>query len=253
MTTSTATAPPRPTTGRPVNAVLAIGVAELRMMVRNRTVAACAVLVPLAFGALLLVLDGADSAGVLAGVQILGMVGMGVYVTVTTTLAARRQTLCLKRLRGGSVSDRGLLAGLVLPVVAVSVAQLVVVLGVLGVQSPPAHAGLLVVAVLIAEAMFVGAALATAGVTTSPEHAQYTTMPFFLLTLGVGFWFQLTGADDLVAVKRLLPGGGLMELVTLAWDGGDLGLLPWLLLPSVGWAVVGGVAAMRSFRWEPRR
>jgi len=251
VTTSTTTT--RSTTGRPSSAVLAIAVAELRMIVRNRTVAACAVLVPLAFGALLLALDGAGSAGVLAGLQIIGMVGMGVYVTVTTTLAARRQTLYLKRLRGGAVSDRGVLAGLVLPVVAVSVAQLVVVLGVLGVQRAPAHAGLLVVAVLIAEAMFVGAALATAGVTTSPEHAQYTTLPFFLLALGAGIWFQLTGADDLAAVKRLLPGGGLMELVTLAWDGGDLGLLPWLLLPSVGWAVVGGVAAMRSFRWEPRR
>ena len=251
---------PAPPAGRPARAgrpaagaVRAIALAELRMIVRNRTVAACAVLVPLGFGVLLLFLDGAGSAGVLAGLQIIGMVGMGVYVTVTTTLSARRQTLYLKRLRGGAVSDAGILAGVVLPVAAVSVAQLVVVLGVLALQDPPTHPLLLVVAVLAAEAMFVGLGLATAGATTSPEHAQYTTLPVFVVALGAAIWFQLTGVDELIAVKRLLPGGGLTELVALAWDGGDLGLVPWLLLPTLGWAAVGGLAARRSFRWEPRR
>jgi ABC-2 type transport system permease protein len=242
--------------GHPVStltATRAVASAELTMMLRNRTVALCALLVPLAFGGLLLFVNGADTAGVLAGVQVIGMVGMGVYVTVTTTLSARRQTLYLKRMRGGALSDRGILTGLVLPVVAVSVAQLAVVLGVLSTQAAPVHAWLLVVAVLIAEAMFVGLALATSAFSTSPEHAQYTTLPVFFLTLGVAIWFQVTGVDDLIALKRLLPGGGLMELIVLAWNGGDLGLLPWLLLPSLGWAVVGAAAAARFFRWEPRR
>ena len=236
-----------------VTATTSIATAELRMMLRNRTVALCALLVPLAFGAFLFLSNGASAGGVLAGVQTIGMIGIGVYVTATTTLAARRQTLFLKRLRGGALSDRGILTGLLAPVIVVSLAQLAIVLGVLAVQVPPVHAGLLIVAVLLAEAMFAGLALATAGFSTSPEHAQYTTLPLFFLTLGVAIWFQLTGVDDLIALKRLLPGGGLMELIVLAWNGGDLGLLPWLLLPTLGWAVLGVAAAVRFFRWEPRR
>ena len=239
-----------------LTATTAIAAAELRMMLRNRTVALCALLVPLAFGGFLLFSSSAEApgaAGMLAGVQIIGMVGMGVYVTATTTLAARRQTLFLKRMRGGALSDRGILTGLVLPLVAVSLAQLLIVLAVLSTRAAPEHVWLLVVAVLLAEAMFVGLALATAGFSTSPEHAQYTTLPLFFVTLGVAIWFQVTGADDLAWVKRALPGGGLAELVALAWNGGDLGLLPVLLLPTLGWAVLGGVAAARFFRWEPRR
>jgi ABC-2 type transport system permease protein len=239
-----------------LTATTSIATAELRMMLRNRTVALCALLVPLAFGGFLLFGGGADApgaAGMLAGVQVIGMVGMGVYVTATTTLAARRQTLFLKRMRGGALSDRGILAGLVLPLVVVSLAQLAVVLGVLSSRAAPEHVWLLVVAVLLAEAMFVGFALATAGFSTSSEHAQYTTLPLFFVTLGVAIWFQLSGADDLLWLKRALPGGGLAELISLAWNGGDLGLLPVLLLPTLGWAVLGAVAAARFFRWEPRR
>ncbi|WP_152970245.1 hypothetical protein [Frigoribacterium sp. RIT-PI-h] len=94
---------------------VAIGVAELRMLVRNRTVALSALLLPLAFGAGTFLFDLYGTGGMLAGVQIVGMVGLGVYITATTTLAARRQSLYLKRLRSGSVSDTGITAGLVPP------------------------------------------------------------------------------------------------------------------------------------------
>lgn len=232
---------------------LAIGLAELRMLVRNRTVAFSALLLPLAFGGMTLVLDVYGTGGLLAGVQLIGMVGLGVYITATTTLAARRQTLYLKRLRSGSISDAGIIGGLVLPIVAVSLAQLVIVLGVLAVREPPVHGWLVVVGVLVAEVMFAAFALATAGMSTSPEHAQYTTLPIYFITLGVAIWWSFSGTGDLLWVKRVLPGGGLMELVVLAWNGGDLGLLPVLLAPTLLWAGVAVAAAVRLFRWEPRR
>lgn len=253
MTTVTRPSPTRSAGSRRRPGPLAIALAELRMLVRNRTVALCALLLPLGFGALTYAFDSYGTAGMLAGVQIIGMVGLGVYVTATTTLAARRQSLYLKRLRSGSVGDAGIIAGLVLPVVAVSVAQLVIVLGVLALREPPVHPGLLIVAVLIAEAMFAGFALATAGFSTSPEHAQYTTMPLYLITLGVAIWWTVTGADDLLWLKRILPGGGLMELITLAWNGGDLSLVSVLLAPTLVWAALGALAATKAFRWEPRR
>lgn len=253
MTTATGVSPIRPSRTVRRSGPLAIAVAELRMLVRNRTVALCALLLPLGFGAVTYAFDSYGTAGMLAGVQIIGMVGLGVYITATTTLAARRQSLHLKRLRSGAVGDAGIIAGLVLPVVAVSVAQLAIVLGVLSLREPPVHAALLVAAVVIAEAMFAGFALATAGFSTSPEHAQYTTMPLYLVTLGVAIWWTITGADDLLWLKRILPGGGLMELVTLAWNGGDLSLVPVLLAPTLVWAALGVVAAVTFFRWEPRR
>jgi ABC-2 type transport system permease protein len=241
-----------PTGSRPSGPV-AIGVAELRMLVRNRTVALSALLLPLAFGAGTFLFGVYGTGGMLAGVQIVGMVGLGVYITATTTLAARRQSLYLKRLRSGSVSDAGIIAGLVLPAVAVSLAQIVIVLGILAVREPPASPGWVIAAVIIAEVMFAGFAFATAGFSTSPEHAQYTTMPIFMVTLGVAIWWTLTGADDLLWLKRLLPGGGLMELAVLAWNGGDLSVVPVLLAPTLVWAAVAVAAGMRLFRWEPRR
>jgi len=253
MTTATAPRPSEsPATPTRRSGPLAIAVAELRMLVRNRTVALCALLLPLAFGALTFAVGSYGTGGMLAGVQIIGMLGLGVYVTATTTLAARRQSLHLKRLRSGSVSDAGIIGGLVLPVVAVSLAQLVIVLGVLAIEEPPVNPGLLIVAVLVAEVMFAAFALATAGFSTSPEHAQYTTMPIYLITLGVAIWWTITGADDLLWLKRILPGGGLMELIVLAWNGGDLGLLPVLLAPTLLWAAVAVAGAVRFFRWEPR-
>jgi ABC-2 type transport system permease protein len=181
------------------------------------------------------------------------IVAMGTYVTATTTLASRRQTLYLKRLRGAAVSDRAIIVGLLAPLVAVNAVQLAVVLGVLASADAPANPLLLLLAIVIAQAMFAGLALATAGLSTSPEHAQYTTMPIFLAATAAAIWFQATGTDGLIAVKRAMPGGALAELVATAWNGGSLTKVPLLLAPCLAWAVIGVLAARMFFRWEPRR
>ena len=232
----------------------AIAIAELKMLARNRVVAGGALLFPFAFGVFLyLTRDPHRAGGTVAGVQTVVMVAMGTYVTATTTLASRRQTLYLKRMRGAAVSDGAIIAGLVSPLIAVNLGQLAVVLGVLASADAPANPLLLIVAIVIAEAMFAGLALATAGFSTSPEHAQYTTMPVFLAATGAALWFEATGADSLIAVKRALPGGALAELVATAWNGGSLSKVPLLLMPSLGWAVLGVLAARAFFRWDPRK
>lgn len=232
----------------------AIALAELKMLARNRVVAGCALLFPLAFGTILyLTRDTHRAGGTVAGVQTVVMVAMGTYVAATTTLASRRQTLYLKRLRGAAVSDRAIIAGLLAPLIAVNVLQLAVVLGVLASGDAPADPLLLLLAVVVAQAVFAGLALATAGFSTSPEHAQYTTTPIFLAATAAAVWFEATGTDGLIAVKRALPGGALAELVATAWNGGSLAKVPLLLAACLAWAVIGVLAARMFFRWEPRQ
>jgi ABC-2 type transport system permease protein len=235
----------------------AIAIAELRMLLRNKLVAACAILIPLGLGvAFLTNIDRGDvqGAAIISMLQLLVMVAMGVYVTATTTLAARRQNLFLKRLRSGAVSDAAIIAGLVLPIVFVSLGQVAIIIVALSVAAgtAPANLWLLVIVVLAIEIMFAGFALATAGVTNSPEHAQVTTLPLFLLPIGGAFFVLVSGTEEFGLAKQLLPGGALPELMGLAWVGGDTSSALWLLLPTLGWAAIALVAARMMFRWEPR-
>jgi ABC-2 type transport system permease protein len=233
--------------------MLPIAIAELKMLLRNRLVALCALVIPLVFGAIFLFNDVSGAAAAIASVQITAMAGLGVYVTATTTLAGRRQTLFLKRLRSGAIGDRSILAGLVLPIVLVNVVQIAAILAVLVVNgdTPPAQPALLVAALLGTEAMFVGFALATAGVTNSPEHAQFTTLPIFFATFGIAMWVGFTGFADLGWLKRVLPGGGTVDLISAAWSGQVGGVLP-SALGMLAWAFVALLAARAMFRWEPR-
>jgi ABC-2 type transport system permease protein len=233
----------------------AIALSELRMLVRNRLVAFCAILIPLGIGAVFVVNRPGDATlGFTSTLQLVVMLGMGVYVTATTTLAARRQNLFLKRLRSGAVSDPAIIVGLVGPIVLVSIAQVAIIIAALSVSvgELPVHGWLLVIVVLLVEVMFAGFALATAGVTNSPEHAQVTTLPIFFITLGVPFWVLLTGTADLGWLKLSLPGGALPELMDLVWNGGDLSGVALLLAPTAVWAALALVAARLMFRWEPR-
>ena len=235
--------------------MISIAVSELRMLLRNRLVAALAIGIPLVFGAFFIVMRPAD-AGVpfAATLQIVIMLGMGVYVTATTTLASRRQNLFLKRLRSGAVSDPAIIAGLVIPIALVGLVQVAIIMvGLsLSASSAPVHPWLLVLVALLVDLMFVGFALATAGITNSPEHAQVTTIPLFFVSIGVPFWVAVTGTDDLGLLKNALPGGAIPELMATAWDGGDLGRAALLLLPTLAWTAVAFVAAKIMFRWEPR-
>ncbi|WP_447587110.1 ABC transporter permease [Microbacterium lacticum] len=236
--------------------MLPIAQAELRMLWRNKVVAACAILMPLAFAVLLIVMRDrfGGEGGTIAALQIIVMAGFGVYITATTTLAARRQTLLLKRLRSTAITDGAILGGLLLPVITLNVVQLLIVLtAVVATGDFPANGWLVALHVAVVELMFLALALATWGLTSTPEQAQITTMPVFILALGTAMWITLTGSGSQLAVQRALPGGASVEAIVGAWSGtvpGIQGLL--LTLPTLAWALAGLLAAMRLFRWEPR-
>ncbi|WP_370948774.1 ABC transporter permease [Amycolatopsis sp. cg5] len=239
--------------------MLTIARGELIQIFRNRLVLLTSLVLPIGFSAMFIGMHDtfASIAGVgyLAALVLSFVVTVGLYTTTVTTLASRRQNLFLKRLRSTAASDTGILAGLLLPITVIALVQTAVILAVLAVVAgKPANVGLLAVAVVSTMVMLLGLALATAGLTNSPEHAQVTTMPVVLAVIGVAGWVGASGTENLTLLKRLLPGGSATELVLNAWQGGVAVTDSLVLLaPTFAWAFVALTLAKRMFRWEPRR
>jgi len=232
---------------------------ELIQLFRNRAVLISGLIMPVAASIYFIynrdVFSQIGSIGFVGALLAFTIAVFTLYATTVTALAARRQSLFLKRLRSTAASDPAILAGLVLPVVGISLVQVSFVLGVFAVVGGrPADTALLVVAVLAGFAMMLALGLATAGITNSPEHAQVTTLPVSLGVIAVASWVGITGTESLAALKRALPGGAATELVVNAWDGAaPLGDSLLLLAPTLGWVIVAIILASRMFRWEPRR
>jgi ABC-2 type transport system permease protein len=239
--------------------MLSIALSELIQIFRNRLVLVTSLIMPAAVSGFFVYrheeFATLGSLGYVAAVVMVTVGAFGLYTTVVTTLASRRQNLFLKRLRSTAVSDRSIVGGLLLPLTALALIQITVIMTVLGaVAGTPGNIPLLVVAVLATVAMMAGLGLATAGLTNSPEHAQVTTLPVALGVIAVASWVGITGTEELAEVKRLLPGGAATELVLNAWNGGVAVTDSLILLaPTLAWVVVALSAASRLFRWEPRR
>jgi ABC-2 type transport system permease protein len=233
---------------------------ETQLVVRNRTLLIGSVIVPLALGVFWLFTFSSGRA-VVPPLQFGMAIGLGVYVTATQTLVARRHSLVLKRLRTTGLPDNGILVATVAPAVVVGVALLAVftvldaVMGVPILTDPLP----LLLAVVATMAMVIAAAMATAGLTPAPERTNVTTLPLSFLLLGgtvamtfapVGTWWDAV---------LLVPGAGLGRLMALAGNGQtwapDVAGLPAVVLPVVSlvlWTFVFGRLSRRWFRWDRR-
>ncbi|WP_433271933.1 ABC transporter permease [Actinosynnema sp. CS-041913] len=229
--------------------IAALGVVELKLLLRNRTAATLALVMPLLMGGYFAMSLSSDGWPVAIALQLLTTFGFTVYVTVTTSLTSRRQDLYLKRLRTGAASDAVVLTGVVLPSVLLGLVQAALLLGIsVALGAPlPSRPELVALALVGGLAMSCAAGVATSGVTSTAELAQITTGPFFLALLGGGAWAM--GSSD--ARTLLVPGGGVADLVSVAWGGeGDVGLA---VLSLAGWTAVGCALSVRLFRWDARR
>ena len=239
--------------------MFAIARNELVQILRNRSVLVTGLLMPLGASIYFIYLrdtfEEQGSLGFIGAMLVFTIGAFSLYATTVTTLASRRQNLFLKRLRSTAASDPAILSGLMLPIGVISLVQVTVILGVFGaVSGSPADVALLVVAVASAFVMMLALALATAGVTRSPEHAQVTTLPLSVGIIGVAVWVGISGTEHLALLKRMLPGGSAAELVVDSWNGGVPRSESLLLLgPTMAWVVVAILLARRLFRWEPRR
>ncbi|MEU8258948.1 ABC transporter permease [Micromonospora inaquosa] len=239
--------------------MLSIASSELIQIFRNRLILITSLIIPVAVSAFFVrqheTYAALGSLGYIAAIVTFTVAAFGLYATAVTTLASRRQNLFLKRLRSTAESDPGILAGLLLPVLVIAAVQVAAILTALAVVAGgPSNVALLVVAILATLAMLIGLALATAGLTNSPEHAQVTTLPVTLGLIAVTTWVGISGTENLAWLKRLLPGGAATELIMNAWNGGVAVTDSLLLLaPTLGWVVIAVNLATRLFRWEPRR
>ncbi|SDL34463.1 ABC transporter permease [Microbacterium azadirachtae] len=239
--------------------IFTIAASELKQITRNRSVLIGATAIPLGTSALLILgrdnyRDFPTGLGFAVGVMMVSIAALGLYVTAVTTLAARRETLFLKRLRSTAAGDASILTGLLAPSVLISAIQVTIVLGVHAwITEGPADPFLLALSGVLLIVLMLALALATVGVTRSPEHAQITTLPITLGAIGLAMWIGLTGPDDLPLVKALLPTGATTQLNINAWNGGtplDQNLL--LLLPTLGWITAALLMTKVTFHWEPR-
>ncbi|MFD4155931.1 ABC transporter permease [Streptomyces hydrogenans] len=261
---------PAVTTGRPsttLTRLTALGRAELTLLGRNRNNLFIAAAMPLLMIFLLRSsLKGVDEATLgisLGAATLIGGTGMVlllvVYMSLTSSLVARREELVLKRLRTGEATDTEILAGAALPATAIALAQAAILtiggFTLLGADAP-ARPDLLVLGLAGAIVLLAGLAALTTTITRTVESAGLTTLPLFLVSsFGSGLFVPRDALPGLAAdLAQLLPLSGVMEFVRAGWLGtAHAGSLLTAALNTVAWGVLTGWAVRRWFRWEPRR
>ncbi|MER5336908.1 hypothetical protein [Micromonospora sp. NPDC002717] len=231
-----------------------IALSELRLIARNRTVLIGATIFPLALGGYLIYSrqDVGRSWPELVLLQVVFFALFTLYLTITTTLATRRNDLFLKRLRSGESSDAAILLGLVVPVVVLLAVQLGIVLAAMFIAgaSAPERPWPLAVGIVGFVAASAAVGILTGNITPSAASAQVTSLPFLAFGAGSAIWAMLAHEWYIA----LLPGGALTVLVHAAYEASTT---PEQLALAAGslaaWTIAPALIAYKTFRWEPRR
>ncbi len=277
----TTTTPPQhmTTTGRPASGslrrVVALVRAETRLLVRNRTALANALLLPLVMVGFFALVGGvAEADPVVAATSVLGsLVSMCVlfvvFYNLTTAYVSRREDRVLQRLLTGECTRPEILLAAAVPALTVTLAQVVVgYVAVAVLVEPPGLVNplLLGLAVIGGALLFGLLAAATSGLSRTVESTQLTTLPVVVVALPFAGLGGPPGPapGTLWEVARFTPLRPVVELVWLGVAGVDsdghtltfaetfaAAALPVGVLTA--WAVLGVLAARRWTRWEPRR
>lgn len=183
------------------------------------------------------------------------------FVNVGTVLSVRRQSGQLKRLRGTPLRPWVFLAGVLgnALVLAVMIAAVVILTGVaLFRVRLPSHWLTLTLCVTIGAIAFCAMGVAATRLTTdSSSEAAPAVLNgiFFPIVFMSGAFFPVSGASFLSRVAELLP---VRPFITATFSTFDprlhgAGLNGSDLLFVGAWGILGVVAALRYFRWEPLR
>ncbi|MFL5778123.1 MAG: ABC transporter permease [Chloroflexota bacterium] len=238
-------------------ATLAQTTMELRLTARRGENVLVTILIPaivLVFFASVPVISVAGRRPVealLPGVLALAVIATS-FVNLGIATAYERSYGVLKRLGGSPLGRPALVAAKLIAVLAVELAQLVLLVGIGLALGWNAGAGaspvLFAAAWLLGTAAFAGLGLLMAGALRAEATLALANGLFVGFVLLGGIVVPVAQLPTpLDAVASVLPSGALAESFRVALDGGQAGG-PLLVLAA--WAIGAVVAAARTFRWE---
>lgn len=248
---------------------LALALAELRILSRDRVAAFNVVVIPLV-GAIYLATNPPPTqdipgslAASAAAVLLALFTGAALVLKSVMTLAQRREQHLLERWRTSGAGPTAILAGTLAPGALLLVAGTAMMFPVLAfvLEDAPVQPVWLVVAVVLAGALGGAAAVLAAAFTRSSDAAPIVVLPIFAALFGGGIWASVVPLGEISWRMRVTGGGALTELVRLGWEGAPGGggaaasvttAGPSLLVLLGLTAALAAVAA-RTFRWTPRR
>jgi ABC-2 type transport system permease protein len=191
-----------------------------------------------------------------------GMLGYGAASTAFAGLAIllviRREQGILKRLRATPLPASTYLAAVLSSIVLIFALEsvLMIAIGRVGFDTPlPARPLSLAVALLLGAISFAAMAVGLSGLVRSAEGASAVVNAIYLPVsfISGAFFSPESFPAFLEAIANVLPLTYFIELVRdVMLHGSEIWDEPAALGVVAAWGVVGLVAAVRSFRWEPR-
>jgi ABC-2 type transport system permease protein len=233
---------------------------ENRAFWRNPPAAFFTFVFPLLFMVIFNVLFGADAAAFFTPAIIVFGVVTATYTNLAMTVTIARDAGILKRIRGTPLPPWAYLAGRIGHAVLVALLLVVIVAAfgalVYGVAVPWGALPAVLLVLAVSAAAFSALGLAVSGLIPNADAAPAVVNATILPVLFISNVFiQMENAPDwLDAISHLLPvrhfADAMMELYARGADAG----VPWTEVGVIAlWGVIGGLAAVRFFSWEPRR
>ena len=233
---------------------------ENRAFWRNPPAAFFTFVFPLLFMVIFNVLFGADAAGFFTPAIIVFGVVTATYTNLAMTVTIARDAGILKRIRGTPLPPWAYLAGRIGHAVLVALLLVVIVAAfgaiAYGVAVPWDDLPAILLVLAVSAAAFSALGLAVSGLIPNADAAPAVVNATILPVLFISNVFiQMENAPDWIdAISHLLPvrhfADAMMDLYARGADAG----VPWTDLGVIAlWGVIGGLAAVRFFSWEPRR
>jgi ABC-2 type transport system permease protein len=233
---------------------------ENRAFWRNPAAAFFTFAFPLLFMAIFNVMFGARAATFFTPAIIVFGVVTATYTNLAMMVTIARDEGILKRVRGTPLPAWAYLAGRIGHSVAIGFLLVVIVAGfgaiVYGVDVPWDALPVMLLVLVLAAATFSALGLGITGLIpnadAAPAIVNATILPVLFIS---NVFIQMDNAPGwLDTVSHLLPVRHFADaMMALYARGADAGM-PWTELGVIGsWGVIGVVAALRFFSWEPRR
>ncbi|HVU72057.1 MAG TPA: ABC transporter permease [Mycobacteriales bacterium] len=206
-------------------------------------------------------LDGRLNALEAVNYYVPSILGYGIasatFVNLAIGLSIRRERGTLKSLRGTPLPASSLIGGVIGSAFVIALIEVAIILAVgtigYGARLQPGRVLPLIVAIVLAVPSYAGLGVLVSSLVRNAEAAPaIVNLPYVFLTFISGTYFEVHGALAKVAEVFPLRPFILAALhcfdpsVHSAWDWKHLGVI-------AAWGVVGGVLAVRTFRWEPAR